>query len=253
MDIFSTLFPYEFSVGMFGLVTVVASFAIIAAAEVVRPARRGSTGRDGRITLNFGLGLINMVISMIIPLSALGAAGWAIAHQWGLFQIMPVGWYVAVPLLLLAKSLLAYALHWLFHRVSWLWPFHAVHHRDDAIDLSTSFRTHPISYILVLLSQTLLVFVLGPDIWDLLIAEAVLWFAALFQHANVELPENANNKLENWLVTPRMHLLHHARDRHFHDSNYGEIFSFWDHIFGTYRTPPKEPFAIGVEAPAKSS
>jgi sterol desaturase/sphingolipid hydroxylase (fatty acid hydroxylase superfamily) len=252
MEIFTTFFPYDATVTIFGLVSIIGSFVFFGLFELLRPARRGMAGRDRRMTVNFGLGIFNMALSAILPISSLAMAMLAASKDWGLFQIWPVDWFIALPVLLLAKSLMGYATHRAFHEISWLWPLHALHHRDDAVDLSTSFRSHPVAHLIVLLPHALLSFALGPEIWVVLIAEAILLSCALFHHANVQLPENINRRLESWLVTPRMHLVHHARERHLHDSNYGEIFSFWDHLFGTYRAHPDGVMEIGVEKPAKS-
>lgn len=252
MDIIASFFPYGQAVAIFGLASMLVSFGCFAALELLRPARRGVAGRDSRMTVNFGLGLVNTALSAILPISSLAMAILAVDQGWGLFQIWPVHWTIALPVLLLAKSLLGYALHRAFHEVSWLWPLHVVHHRDDAIDLSTTFRSHPVSHLIVLVPNALLSLVLGPAIWVALIAETILFVCALFQHANLQLSERTSNSLERWLVTPRMHLVHHARERHLHDGNYGEIFAFWDHLFGTYNTQPQGTMDIGVDAPAKS-
>lgn len=251
MEFIASLFPYNRSVAMFGLAALFGSFGMLAVLELMSPARRGIAGREGRMSVNFGLGLFNMALSALLPISSLAMATWAQREGWGLFQHWPVGWYVALPLVLIAKSLLGYWLHRGFHTIAWLWPLHAVHHRDDAIDLSTSFRSHPLNHVLILLPNAALILVLGPDIWVMLAAEAVLLFAVLFHHANLQLPERANSAIERWLVTPRMHLVHHARQRDLHDSNYGDLFSFWDRVFGTYRTPPQGAMDIGVDTPPK--
>jgi sterol desaturase/sphingolipid hydroxylase (fatty acid hydroxylase superfamily) len=251
MDFVSVLFPYNLSVALFALLTMFASFTVLALLEVTNPARRGVTGRPGRITQNFGLGIASIAVGSVLPLSSVTVATIASGQGWGLFQIWPVGWFISLPILLLAKSLLGYVVHWLFHNSPMLWPLHAVHHRDDAVDLSTSFRSHPMAYVMVLVPNALLILALGPDIWPTLIAETILFFAALFQHANVQLPDATSMRLERWLVTPRMHLLHHASERRYHDSNYGEIFSFWDHLFRTFQHQPSTPFTIGVEVSGK--
>jgi len=47
-----------------------------------------------------------------------------------------------------------------------------------------------------------------------------------------------NAYLDKWLrwvvVTPNMHKVHHSRLSAETDSNYSNIFSFWDRFFGTY-------------------
>ena len=251
IDLIASLFPYGHGIALFGLAVIVLGFLVFGALELIRPARRGVVGRQGRMFVNFGLGVVNMALSAILPVSSLAMATLAISKGWGLFQHWPAPWFVELPILLLAKSLVGYAMHRAFHEVDWLWPLHVVHHRDDAIDLSTSFRSHPVSYLIVVVPHASLSIVFGAEIWVVLVAEAILFLGALFQHANLQLPEAWSDRLESWLVTPRMHLVHHARERHLHDGNYGEIFSFWDHLFGTFRTEPPGGMVIGVEIPER--
>lgn len=253
IELIASFFPYGQGIMLFGLGIMVLGFVGVGTWELLRPARRGAPGRDGRMTINFGLGVLNMTLSAVLPISSLAMAMLAESKGWGLFQMWPVQWYVALLILLLAKSLVGYAMHRAFHEIPWLWPLHVVHHRDDAIDLSTSFRSHPVSHVMVVVPHALLSILFGASVWVVLVAEAILFLCALFQHANLELPDAISEQLERWLVTPRMHLVHHARERHLHDGNYGEIFSFWDHWFGTFRRQPDAGMEIGVAVPERSA
>ncbi|MBK7470325.1 MAG: sterol desaturase family protein [Betaproteobacteria bacterium] len=63
---------------------------------------------------------------------------------------------------------------------------------------------------------------------------------AFAQHANVKFPD----WLERWghllIITPALHRVHHSTDPADHDQNFGELFSWWDRLFATYRTPSGE-------------
>lgn len=243
---FETLLPADATVAAIGLGGFLACFMTVAVLEAVWPARRGAPGAPNRMAVNFGLGLANSALILLVPLSSLAAAGLAQDRGWGLFALVSPPWWAALAVLVVARSLTSYATHWLFHNVAWLWPLHAVHHRDDAIDLSTTFRSHPGNYLLSSAVNFALVLALGPAVLVAVIADLVLTAAGLFHHANLRLPDQSSARLERWLVTPRMHLVHHARARELHDSNYGDLLSVWDHLFGTYRAAPPEGFAIGV-------
>jgi sterol desaturase/sphingolipid hydroxylase (fatty acid hydroxylase superfamily) len=56
------------------------------------------------------------------------------------------------------------------------------------------------------------------------------------QHANIDYPRWVDRAFGWLLVTPAMHRIHHSPDQRETDSNYGIMFSFWDRLFGTYRT-----------------
>ena len=69
---------------------------------------------------------------------------------------------------------------------------------------------------------------------------AVIFYGVLegladaFSHANVELPYALDRALR-WLIsTPNMHSIHHSSHQPETDSNYGQVFSMWDRLFGTY-------------------
>jgi sterol desaturase/sphingolipid hydroxylase (fatty acid hydroxylase superfamily) len=49
------------------------------------------------------------------------------------------------------------------------------------------------------------------------------------------------------IVSPDMHKVHHHYKLPYTDSNYGNIFSVWDRLFGTFRTLPKEEIVYGID------
>lgn len=220
-------------------------FAVLAIAELRWPVRSAPFD-DRRLMVNFSLGIGNLAMTSLLPITGTIAAIWANGQGIGLFQLIPIHWLAALLPLLLAKSLLNYWVHRLFHRVDWLWPLHAVHHRDNQIDQSTGLRSHPLAFLINGGANMVLTVALGPPVIAVILVDSFLFASAFWQHANLRLPDALSARLERWLVTPRMHLVHHARDRALHDSNYGEILSIWDHLFGTYQAPPAQEFAIGV-------
>jgi sterol desaturase/sphingolipid hydroxylase (fatty acid hydroxylase superfamily) len=59
----------------------------------------------------------------------------------------------------------------------------------------------------------------------------------LFHHANVTVPRRLDRALATLVVTPGVHRMHHSPAMAETNSNYGQMFSFWDRLFGTW-TPP---------------
>ena len=53
-------------------------------------------------------------------------------------------------------------------------------------------------------------------------------------HANINLPKKIDNYLSFVFVTPNMHKVHHHFQLPLTDTNYGNIFSLWDRVFGTF-------------------
>ena len=61
---------------------------------------------------------------------------------------------------------------------------------------------------------------------------------AFFEHANVRMPGRMDRALRLLFVTPDMHRIHHSQDIHEGESNFSNMFSFWDRLFGTYVDQP---------------
>ena len=85
-----------------------------------------------------------------------------------------------------------------------------------------------------LLWQLAAVLVFGIPLWVVIIYLVVSALNAQLEHANIRLNESADRLLRLIIVTPHMHKVHHSRDQKETDSNYSNIFSLWDRLFGTY-------------------
>ena len=141
---------------------------------------------------------------------------------------------------ILVLDLERYWVHRLLHAVPLLWRCHALHHSDREIDVSTGYRHHPFEMIVIALVLPLSVMALSVPGMVLVAYGAIDAIAAVFQHANVRIPHRLERLLAPVFVIPAMHRLHHSIDRSEADSNYGQIFSFWDRLFATYTTPSPE-------------
>ena len=73
-------------------------------------------------------------------------------------------------------------------------------------------------------------------------------FFTYFSHANVNVPKWIDKPLSLVFITPNMHKFHHHFERPWTDTNFGNIFSFWDRIFGTlvYDDPKKVVYGLDV-------
>lgn len=140
-----------------------------------------------------------------------------------------------------------YLWHVVNHRVPLLWRFHLVHHTDLDLDTLTAFRFHFGEMIGSVFSRGLFVFLSGATASQVLMYELFFEGATQFHHSNTELPYRLERGLNRFIVTPRMHGIHHSLNRDETDSNYSVIFSFWDRLHGTFRFNTKqEEIIIGV-------
>ena len=142
----------------------------------------------------------------------------------------------------------AYAAHVLLHRLPLAWRIHRVHHSDPYVDVSTAFRQHPLETVWRHSFQTAGALLLGASPRAVAIYLSLSALNAQLEHAHVAWPP----RLERWarllFVTPAMHRVHHSRFQDDTDTNYSNILSLWDRVFGTFRAPrPGESIRCGLD------
>ncbi len=191
--------------------------------------------REHRWPTNFGLGFINLSLAPLSPVSALWAAQWAQSHHVGLLNFLDSTWWpLAAVATIMILSLVGYVVHLVMHKTPWLWRVHRVHHLDTAMDVSTGLRHHPLELVLTLLTDVGAALVFGLMPLALVAYGTADGLFSFFTHANIRLPARLERILRLALVTPRVHALHHSSHQPETDSNYGNVFTIWDRMFGTY-------------------
>ncbi len=188
--------------------------------------------------------LVNFTLAFLLVMSS----DWAVANTFGLLQWMPIPlWATAFVGLLLLDLLGAYLPHWVEHKVPLLWRFHLVHHTDQQVDTTTANRHHPGESVIRFAFTTLGVLLIGAPMWLVFLYQSLSVVLSQFNHANINLAPALEKSLSVLLVTPSMHRVHHHYKLPYTDSNYGNIFSIWDRIFGTYLTADNDKLVYGVD------
>lgn len=140
-----------------------------------------------------------------------------------------------------------YLWHVLNHRIPLLWRFHLVHHTDADLDITTAVRFHFGEIIGSVFFRGAVVLLVGASPLLLLIYEIFFEGCTQFHHSNMKLPLKVERALSLFMVTPRMHGIHHSVVHSETDSNYSVIFNFWDKIHRTVRlNVPQQQVVIGV-------
>lgn len=221
------------------------------AAEFLWPRRVQAISRRKRWPHNLALVVLDIVfVRLVFPVSLAGFCLIAAQKGWGIFNALDAPFWLAFSLSLLVLDVLIYGQHILFHKVPALWRLHRVHHTDTEFDVTTALRFHPIEILLSMLVKFAAAAVLGAPPEAALAFEIILNTAAMFNHANVKIPEKQDQLLRHIIVTPDMHRVHHSVVRAETDSNYGFSISLWDRVFGTYRAQPRqghEAMTIGLD------
>lgn len=193
--------------------------------------------------------LTTVVINFVLAFLLLNTSDWTVKNEFGiLFWLadLPL-WADAILGLLLMDLIGAYLPHWTEHRVKPLWMIHLVHHSDHYVDTTTANRHHPLES-LVRFGFTLFgVFIIGANMGIVMLYQSLSLISTQFNHANIKLPKKIDLYLSYFLVSPDMHKTHHHYRLPYTDSNFGNIFSIWDRLFGTYLSFDREKLVYGVD------
>ena len=156
-------------------------------------------------------------------------------EQIGVIHIfnLPI-WADVIISLLLLDLIGAYLVHFIQHKVPWMWKFHLVHHSDMNVDVTTGLRHHPGETVFRIIFTIIGVFVSGASIGMVMLYQSLSVLFAHITHANISIPKKIDIILSYVLVTPNMHKIHHHYEMPLTDSNYGNIFSIWDRLFNTF-------------------
>jgi sterol desaturase/sphingolipid hydroxylase (fatty acid hydroxylase superfamily) len=176
---------------------------------------------------------------LAVPIAAIAAAFYAQAHQIGLLNNVAWPYWVKVVAALLVLDLAIWVQHLASHKVPLFWRLHQVHHADRDIDVTTAVRFHPVEIALSMLWKIVVVVPLGAPPLAVFLFEVILNACAMFNHANIALPQRLDRVLRLLVVTPDMHRVHHSVLRREHNTNYGFNLSVWDRLFRTYTAQPE--------------
>lgn len=189
--------------------------------------------------------LVNFCMAFILLMTA----AWTSEQQFGILHWMPEMplWLYALVGLLLLDLTGAYLAHLAQHKTKWMWRFHLIHHTDTWIDTTSANRHHPGESVIRFIFTTLGVLVIGAPMWLVFLYQSLSVVFSQFNHANIAIPKKLDHWLSYFIVSPDMHKVHHHYLMPYTDSNYGNIFSIWDRLFGTFMVLPKDQIVYGVD------
>lgn len=189
--------------------------------------------------------LINLSLAFVL----LGVADWVDANNFGLINWlpeMPLWLYVILGVLFL-DFFGAYSPHFVEHKIKPLWMVHLVHHTDHKVDTTTANRHHPLESMIRFSFTLLGVFLVGTPIAIVMLYQSMSLVFTQFTHANLKMSKKVDKILSYVIVSPDMHKVHHHNLLPYTDSNYGNIFSIWDRLLGTYMYLDREKIVYGVD------
>ena len=189
--------------------------------------------------------IVNFAMAFLLLLTA----EWTSNHNFGILQWLPQMpmWLYAIIGLLLLDLIGAYLAHVVEHKTKILWRFHLIHHTDTWIDTTSANRHHPGESVIRFIFTTLGVLIVGTPMWLVFMYQSLSVVFSQFNHANIWIPKKIDTGLSWFIVSPNMHKVHHHYLMPYTDSNYGNIFSIWDRLFGTFKTLPISQIVYGVD------
>jgi len=217
--------------------------------ETAFPLFRFSYRKWKHAGINIFFTLTTIIVNFALAFLLLQTSRWTQENHWGLLTYLnhiPLIGYTILGLMGL-DLISAYFIHWLEHKVRFMWRFHLIHHTDIHVDTTTANRHHPGESLFRFIFTTLAVFILGAPVWMIMLYQALSVVLSQFNHANIRLPEKLDQWLSLVIVTPNMHHVHHHYILPQTDSNYGNIFSIWDRIFRTFSYMKQEDIKYGID------
>jgi len=220
---------------------ILAVMAIGALIEVAVPMFVAKPWRDRR-NANLGLTAVsfmsNWVLASVAALAAVRfrPTGLLAALDWPLWAQTVIGIVV-----------LDFSVGYLSHRTMHLWPFmwrfHQIHHSDPFVDVTTTYRTHPVETVWRFLFALVPVWALGLPAQAVVIQRLLQATNGVLEHANVRLWPWLDRALSLVWVTPNVHKIHHSQRVAEANSNYANLLTVYDRALGTY-TPAERATSV---------
>lgn len=229
---------------------IVTELAVIFVLEGVFPYYRGRADRAKHGMPHVITAIINGLLTRFAFAGiTIKAIAWAEVNSLGLIRHLSLPSSAGLVLIFVLFDIWMYFWHMANHRFDFLWRFHRAHHADIAMDTTTALRFHPGEMVLSTFFRLPAVMLLGMSFTHLVFFETLLNLSTLFHHSNLAVPEKYDRMLRVFMVTPNMHRVHHSVERFETNSNFTSLLSFWDRLFGTFRTR-QDTHTITIGLPA---
>lgn len=193
--------------------------------------------------------MTTVAVNFALAFVLLFAADWAVAREVGVLFWMEGAllWVQLIVGLLVLDLISAWLAHWVQHKTPVLWRLHLIHHSDTHVDTTSANRHHPGESVVRFGFTVAAVFITGSPMWMVFLYQALSVVLSQFNHANIALPGWLDRAMSWVIVSPDMHKVHHHYVLPYTDSNYGNIFSVWDRMFGTFRVLGRGELRYGVD------
>lgn len=192
--------------------------------------------------------VLHRVVGRFISIAAIGFCIGLLAGRVPLQ--LPFEWYW-VPYGYIVWELGHFIYHFLGHKVRLFWCLHSTHHTPESMNLTVSYAHFFLEapYADVIRTTVCLLLGVSPPLLFFIMFVDGFWGTFIHIGEGV-LPNGRLGFLENWLLTPSHHRVHHARNPLYMDTNFCNLLNIWDKVFKTYQLENQAiPVEYGVTRP----
>jgi sterol desaturase/sphingolipid hydroxylase (fatty acid hydroxylase superfamily) len=230
------------------LIWIVGCLSVFWILEGVYPLKKHKYNKWKHAKTNFILLGSTILINVIFGLITAGIFLWLDTNNFGLLNLVnfPV-WVEIILAIMILDFISQYVVHFMLHKIPAMWRFHTVHHSDRHVDVTSGTRHHPIDFIFRETFALLGVITAGLPLAYYLIYRILTVLFTYFSHADIQLPLWLDKTISYVFISPNTHKFHHHHVMPWTDTNFGNIFSFWDRIFGTFIYKDTNDIVYGVD------
>ena len=216
--------------------------------EGVYPLKKHQYNKWKHAKTNFVLLLSTMLINVIFGLITVGVFLWIDTTNFGLLHMVDFPVWVEIILAIMILDFTSqYVVHVLLHKIPFMWRFHTVHHSDTHVDVTSGTRHHPIDFIFRETFALIGVIIAGLPVSYYLMYRILTVLFTYFSHADIQLPLWLDKSISYVFISPNTHKFHHHHKMPWTDTNFGNIFSIWDRIFGTFMYQDTKDIVYGID------
>ncbi|NND94408.1 MAG: sterol desaturase family protein [Flavobacteriales bacterium] len=198
------------------------------------------------------IGLVNVAMSAALKFATFGVilffynlVPWSIVgSEW---MDDPLKYWWAFLLCIVSIDFCRYWAHRIAHENRFWWATHVTHHNSEKYNWSVSFRLGWTQHIKIVFFIPVALMGFDPVLFFICHQIEVLYQFWIHTEYITKLPR----PIEYIFTTPSHHRVHHARNAHYLDKNYGSTFIFWDRMFGTFQPEMERP-DYGITKPVNS-
>src|SRR5262249_29692316 len=213
---------------------ILAAMAIVALLEAAIPLHARGRWHGVHLWPNLALTFITFATNIFFNAALVMTLVRLQSADFGLLSMVELPPLMMVLVVVVVLDFSFYVAHVAMHRIPTFWRFHRVHHSDPTLDVTTTIRQHPGEGVIRYTFMAAFAFALGASPGAFAVYRSWSALNGLLEHANIRVPPWLDRVLSLVTTWPNMHKVHHSRIATETNTNYGNVFSFFDRLFLTF-------------------